>query len=234
MLLVFTTCQASLDNNSSFTLGAISPYKELSSQIVSNPLDTTKDILLGALNPIGSGYEYGNYLKKTYKKASLDKFLNDTESYNKHYGELVGVTAPAIVGGVGGITNKLKSNVGTTIKSLDDAIDLSKYPIRDVADLGRVIEDSVVAAEKTNKLDNKLNHIFNKKEHKLDEFLNKFGNNQNQAYDATIKALEKDMANGKLPDKFTNGYKINVSGFEITVRGVIKDGKPEIGTMFIP
>ena len=43
---------------------------------------------------------------------------------------------------------------------------------------------------------NKLNHIFNKKEHKLDDFLNKFENNQQQAYNAIIKELEKDMANG--------------------------------------
>lgn len=81
---------------------------------------------------------------------------------------------------------------------------------------------------------NKLNHIFNKKEHKLDDFLNKFENNQQQAYNAIIKELEKDMTNGKLPNNFTSGHKVNIKGYEITVRGVIKNGKPEIGTMFIP
>lgn len=75
------------------------------------------------------------------------------------------------------------------------------------------------------KLNNKLNHIFNKKEHKLDDFLNKFENNQQQAYSATIKELEKDMAKGKLPNNFTSGYKVNIKGFEITVRGVIKKWK---------
>ena len=81
---------------------------------------------------------------------------------------------------------------------------------------------------------NKLNHIFNKKGHKLDDFLNKFENNQQKAYNAIIKELERDMANGKLPNNFTNGYKVNIKGYEITVRGVIKNGKPKIGTMFIP
>lgn len=75
------------------------------------------------------------------------------------------------------------------------------------------------------KLNNKLNHIFNKKEHKLDDFLNKFENNQQQAYSATIKEFEKDMAKGKLPNNFTSGYKVNIKGFEITVRGVIKKWK---------
>ena len=50
---------------------------------------------------------------------------------------------------------------------------------------------------------NKLNHIFNKKGHKLDDFLNKFENNQQKAYNAIIKELERDMANGKLPNNFT-------------------------------
>nr|WP_314374626.1 hypothetical protein [uncultured Campylobacter sp.] len=80
---------------------------------------------------------------------------------------------------------------------------------------------------------NKLNHIFNKTEHKLDDFLNKFENNQQQAYNAIIKEFEKDMANGELPNNFTNGHKVNIKGYEITVRGVIKNGKPKIGTMFI-
>ena len=42
------------------------------------------------------------------------------------------------------------------------------------------------------------------------------------------------MAKDKLPNNFTSGYKGNIKGFEITVRGVIKNGKPEIETMFIP
>ena len=42
------------------------------------------------------------------------------------------------------------------------------------------------------------------------------------------------MANGKLLNNFTNGYKVNIKGYEITVCGVIKNGKPKIGTMFIP
>ena len=80
----------------------------------------------------------------------------------------------------------------------------------------------------------KINHIFNKKDHKLDKFLENFQNNPKQAYDVTIDALKEEISAGKLPNNFTNGYKINVDGFEIEVRGVIKNGKPEIGTMFIP
>lgn len=30
------------------------------------------------------------------------------------------------------------------------------------------------------------------------------------------------MANSKLPNNFTNGHKVNIKGYEITVRGVIK------------
>ena len=33
---------------------------------------------------------------------------------------------------------------------------------------------------------------------------------------------------------FTNGYKVNIKGYEINVCGDIKNGKPKIGTMFIP
>ena len=68
----------------------------------------------------------------------------------------------------------------------------------------------------------------------INVFLNKFENNQQKAYNAIIKELERDMANGKLLNNFTNGYKVNIKGYEITVCGVIKNGKPKIGTMFIP
>ena len=38
----------------------------------------------------------------------------------------------------------------------------------------------------------------------------------------------------ELPNNFATGHKVNIKGYEITVRGVIKNGKPKIGTMFIP
>ena len=41
------------------------------------------------------------------------------------------------------------------------------------------------------------------------------------------------MANGKLLNNFTSGHKGNIKGYEINARGVIKNGKPKIGTMFI-
>ena len=107
-------------STSNLKKGAITPYKELANQIKANPIDTTKDMLLGALNPIGSGYDYGHYLRTTYEKASLDKFLNDTSSSNKHYGELVGNLAPIAIptGGVavGKVASKTihKNNFNTT------------------------------------------------------------------------------------------------------------------------
>ncbi|MGH1601751.1 hypothetical protein, partial [Campylobacter majalis] len=140
-----------------------------------------------------------------------------SESDNNKYLHMLGIT------------------IATTAKSIKNAITKDSKNKKNVAENkvpDRPIE-KVDKTQKVKKLDNKLNHIFNKKEHKLDDFLNKFQNNQ-QAYNATIKELEKDMANGKLPNNFTSGHKVNIKGYEITVRGVIKDGKPEIGTMFIP
>ncbi|MDU5326641.1 hypothetical protein, partial [Campylobacter ureolyticus] len=77
--------------------GAYKPYKDLTHQAITNPLNTAKDMLIAMLNPINSGYEYGNNLRQTYEKANLDKFLNDTANTNRHYGELTGSLAPVVI-----------------------------------------------------------------------------------------------------------------------------------------
>ena len=139
---------------------------------------------------------------------------------------LTGFTKDIVKNSTNKISHKINKSIDGSINGIAD--NFSKIPPRDVVDVGKVIKN------KTNKIDNKINHIFNKKEHKLDKFLENFQNNPKQAYDVTIDALKEEISAGKLPNNFTNGYKINVDGFEIEVRGVIKNGKPEIGTIFIP
>ena len=139
---------------------------------------------------------------------------------------LTGFTKDIAKNSTNKISHKINKSIDGSINGIAD--NFSKIPPRDVVDVGKVIKN------KTNKIDNKINHVFNKKDHKLDKFLENFQNNPKQAYDVTIDALKEEISAGKLPNNFTNGYKINVDGFEIEVRGVIKNGKPEIGTMFIP
>ena len=38
----------------------------------------------------------------------------------------------------------------------------------------------------------------------------------------------------ELPNNFASGHKVNIKGYEITIRGVIKNGEQKIKTMFIP
>ncbi|WP_316246272.1 ribonuclease domain-containing protein, partial [Campylobacter concisus] len=109
--------------------GFIKPYKDTFSYIVSDPLNSSKDILLGVINPIGSGYEYGHHLREIYEKASLDSFLKDEAGYNKHGGELAGNAVPAIALGGKGVKlvkDKLESAV---IKQFDELNDGFKYSI---------------------------------------------------------------------------------------------------------
>ena len=164
-------------------------------------------------------------------KSNADLKRNEHNLNNKNSSDGVGVasnkTGKAALDRVG----KKSSEVTSDITRIDNSTSNTN-----IKHNGNSSNDGIVVAGggEIEKLNNKLNHIFNKKEHKLDDFLSKFENNQQQAYSATIKELEKDMAKGKLPNNFTSGYKVNIKGFEITVRGVIKNGKPEIGTMFIP
>ena len=109
--------------------GFIKPYKDTFSYIVSDPLNSSKDILLGVINPIGSGYEYGHHLREIYEKASLDSFLKDEAGYNKHGDELAGNAVPTIALGGKGVKlvkDKLESAV---IKQFDELNDGFKYSI---------------------------------------------------------------------------------------------------------
>ena len=121
--------------------GFIKPYKDIFGYIVSDPLNSSKDILLGAINPIGSGYEYGHHLREIYEKASLDSFLKDKAGYNKHGGELAGNIAPTIA--LGGKGVKLgKDKLGSLIlKDLDTlGSSFSGYAIKNAGEVNRVLE----------------------------------------------------------------------------------------------
>ena len=107
--------------------GFIKPYKDMFGYIVSDPLNSSKDILLGAINPIGSGYEYGHHLREIYEKASLDSFLKDEAGYNKHGGELAGNAVHAIaLGGKGVKLVKDRFYLGKNLKNDKPTIELVK------------------------------------------------------------------------------------------------------------
>jgi hypothetical protein len=80
---------------------------------------------------------------------------------------------------------------------------------------------------------NKLNHIFGKAEHNLDPFLDAFGGNQEKAFTA-LESEFSNVAGNYTTQQLNQGIKIIVNDFEITVRGTIVDGIPQIGTAFIP
>ena len=78
---------------------------------------------------------------------------------------------------------------------------------------------------------NKIKHIFDKKAHKLDDFVEACGD-QSKAFDNlndAFKQLAKDRQDGLIRDAV-----VKVRGFEITVRGAVVDGVPKISTAFIP
>ena len=83
--------------------------------------------MLGVINPIGSGYEYGRHLREIYEKASLDSFLKDEAGYNKHGGELAGNAVPAIaLGGKGVKLVKDRFYLGKNLKNDKPTIELVK------------------------------------------------------------------------------------------------------------
>ena len=121
--------------------GFIKPYKDIFGYIVSDPLNSSKDILLGAINPIGSGYEHGHHLREIYEKVSLDSFLKDEAGYNKHGGELAGNAVHAIALGGKGV-KLVKDKVGSLIlKDLDTlGSSFSGYAIKNAGEVSRVLE----------------------------------------------------------------------------------------------
>jgi len=79
---------------------------------------------------------------------------------------------------------------------------------------------------------NKLKHIFDNPGHNLDGYLQKFGGNQDKAFNALQKATEIVTSSGKITSVFEQIVKVN--GFDITVRGNVVDVVVKIGTAFIP
>lgn len=79
---------------------------------------------------------------------------------------------------------------------------------------------------------NKLNHIFGKSEHNLEEFLQGYEGNQVRAYNALENATQEYVERNGIKGIFEES--IDVNGTRITVRGNVVDGTAKIGTAFIP
>jgi len=89
---------------------------------------------------------------------------------------------------------------------------------------------SKVLRTKTKVDPNKLKHIFDEPEHKLDDLLKEFGGDQAEAYRALQQATQAART-GCGPGTFE--IQITVKGQTITVRGtVMPDGTVKIGTIF--
>ncbi|MBO8157601.1 MAG: RHS repeat-associated core domain-containing protein [Bacillaceae bacterium] len=79
---------------------------------------------------------------------------------------------------------------------------------------------------------NKLNHIFGKQQHNLDDFLRQHGDDQVKAYNAILNSTQKHVDSKKINGVFEEV--VNVNGTKITVRGNVVNGEVKIGTAFIP
>ena len=74
----------------------------------------------------------------------------------------------------------------------------------------------------------KIRHIFGKSAHNLDALVLKMGGEEN-----TIRAV-LNAASGKLPASGVfKDVQVEVSGYTVYIRGVVMDGIPKLGTMFI-
>lgn len=86
------------------------------------------------------------------------------------------------------------------------------------------IDDAVVYAMK-----NKVTHVFGKAAHNLDPLLTKLGE-QEKTFRAVLNA-----ENGTLPASGVfNNVPVNVGGYNVIIKGIVVNGVPKIGTMFIP
>ncbi|WP_245556341.1 hypothetical protein [Algicola sagamiensis] len=77
---------------------------------------------------------------------------------------------------------------------------------------------------------NKMKHIFDKKAHKLDDYLKACGNRDNalDKMEDAFRNATKGRSNGPVE------LEVDIDGFKITIRGAVVDGKVKIGTAFIP
>lgn len=75
--------------------------------------------------------------------------------------------------------------------------------------------------------------MFGKARHNFREFLELYGCDQVQAYQAILKDTEEYIRANGITGSFEN-IVITVNGIDITVRGIVIDGVVHIGTAFIP
>jgi len=84
-----------------------------------------------------------------------------------------------------------------------------------------------------NGMENKLNHIFNKQKHNLDDLVDAFGGQQ-EAYDAVDRVFKDTALNFSSDVLKTDGIPVTVGGFDLIVKGSIVNGIPTIGTFYRP
>ena len=82
---------------------------------------------------------------------------------------------------------------------------------------------------------NKLNHVFGKPGHGLGGLLKTFGGNQSQAYNAIQSAGQNYVNTNKITGiiNASNEITLNVSGYNVTMRGIVQNGTFKLGTAFI-
>lgn len=78
---------------------------------------------------------------------------------------------------------------------------------------------------------NKKHHIFHQEKHNLQNYLKSFNNDE----DAAFNKLNEEYNNYIKRNGITSGFlkiKVQINGFEITIRGVVIDGIGHIGTAY--
>ena len=83
--------------------------------------------------------------------------------------------------------------------------------------------------------ENDYNHIFGNPEHNLDGFVGYYGGDQAMAYAAVLGVAQTYVTNHGITGIINafNQITVNVSGFNITFRGNVINGRLHIGTFFI-
>lgn len=76
---------------------------------------------------------------------------------------------------------------------------------------------------------NKLHHIFDKSQHKLDCVLKQFGGDKTKAFNAIQNALKGQ----KLPDNQLFETTVDIGGNTVTVLGRVVNGVAKVGTAYI-
>ena len=120
---------------SDYAQGAIEPLAELGIAIKSHPTETLQAMAAGFLDPIGSGYAYGEYVATEEAKAQLDTLLGDDASAARHRGGAYSgiVAAVATKGALKG--TKL---VGKHLDSAVDGIEIPKVSPLDGSETGNI------------------------------------------------------------------------------------------------